>query len=38
VVAQRRAIQAKLGARNLPHAISLAYGLRVLWPPPLELR
>ena len=38
VVAQRRTIQAKLGARNLPHAISLAYGLRVLWTPPLELR
>lgn len=38
VVTQRRAIQAKLGARNLPHAISLAYGLRLLWPPPLDLR
>ena len=25
VIAQRRAAQAKLGARNLPHAIALAY-------------
>ena len=25
VVAQRRALQAKLGARNLPHAIALAF-------------
>ena len=29
IVAQRRALEAKLGARNLPHAIALAfrYGL-----------
>ena len=33
VIAQRRAIQAKLGARNLSHAISLAYRRRVLQPP-----
>lgn len=33
VIAQRRAIQAKLGARNLSHAISLAYRRRVLGPP-----
>lgn len=25
IVAQRRALQAKLGARNLPHAIALAF-------------
>jgi DNA-binding CsgD family transcriptional regulator len=29
VIAQRRAIQAKLGARNLPHAIALAFRRRV---------
>ena len=33
VVAQRRTIQAKLGARNLPHAIALAYRRHVLDPP-----
>jgi len=33
VIAQRRAVQAKLGARNLSHAISLAYRGRVLGPP-----
>lgn len=33
VIAQRRASQLKLGARNLSHAISLAYGCRVLQPP-----
>ena len=33
VIAQRRAIQAKLGAKNLSHAISLAYRRRVLWSP-----
>ncbi len=33
VIAQRRAIQAKLGARNLSHAIALAYRCRVLQPP-----
>jgi DNA-binding CsgD family transcriptional regulator len=32
VIAQRRAIQAKLGARNLAHAISLAFRRRVLHP------
>jgi len=30
VIAQRRAIQTKLGARNLPHAIALAFRRRVL--------
>jgi DNA-binding CsgD family transcriptional regulator len=30
VVAQRRAVEAKLGARNLPHAIALAFRRRVL--------
>lgn len=33
VVAQRRAVQAKLGARNLTHAIALAFRGRVLQPP-----
>ena len=33
VIAQRRAIQAKLGAKNLPHAIALAFRTRVLDPP-----
>lgn len=33
VIAQRRAIQAKLGARNLPHAIALAFRRRLLYPP-----
>ncbi len=32
VIAHRRAIQAKLGARNLPHAIALAFRHRVLYP------
>jgi DNA-binding CsgD family transcriptional regulator len=32
VIAQRRAVQAKLGARNLPHAITLAFRCRVLQP------
>jgi DNA-binding CsgD family transcriptional regulator len=32
VIAQRRAVQAKLGARNLTHAISLAFRHRVLHP------
>jgi len=36
VIAQRRAIQAKLGARNLPHAIALAFHRRVLHPPELR--
>jgi DNA-binding CsgD family transcriptional regulator len=36
VVAQRRAIQAKLGARNLSNAIALAYRRRVLQPPALR--
>jgi DNA-binding CsgD family transcriptional regulator len=35
IVSHRRAIQAKLGARNLPHAIALAYQLRLL---PLQKR
>jgi DNA-binding CsgD family transcriptional regulator len=30
VTTQRQAIQAKLGARNLPHAVALAYRRRVL--------
>jgi DNA-binding CsgD family transcriptional regulator len=30
VIAQRRALEAKLGARNLPHAIALAFRFRVL--------
>jgi DNA-binding CsgD family transcriptional regulator len=33
VVAQRRAVQAKLGARNLTHAIALAFRRQVLQPP-----
>jgi LuxR family quorum sensing-dependent transcriptional regulator len=33
VIAQRRAVQAKLGARNLTHAIALAFQTRVLRPP-----
>jgi DNA-binding CsgD family transcriptional regulator len=33
VIAQRRTIQAKLGARNLSNAIALAYRRRVLQPP-----
>ncbi len=33
VVAQRRAVQAKLGARNLTHAIALAFRGHVLQPP-----
>ena len=33
VIAQRRTIQAKLGARNLTNAIALAYRRRVLQPP-----
>jgi two-component system nitrate/nitrite response regulator NarL len=32
VIAQRRAIQGKLGARNLAHAITLAFRRRVLQP------
>ena len=36
VIAQRRAVQAKLGARTLPHAITLAFRRRVLHP--TELR
>lgn len=32
VIAQRRAVQAKLGARNLPHAIALAFRRHVLQP------
>lgn len=36
VIAQRRAIQAKLGARNLSHAIALAFQRRVLQPPELR--
>jgi DNA-binding CsgD family transcriptional regulator len=32
VIAQRRAIQAKLGARNLPHAIALGFRRHVLQP------
>ena len=30
IVTQRRAIQAKLGARNLPHAIALGFRRKVL--------
>jgi DNA-binding CsgD family transcriptional regulator len=30
ITTQRRAVQAKLGARNLPHAIALAFRRRVL--------
>jgi DNA-binding CsgD family transcriptional regulator len=30
VIAQRRAIQAKLGARNLPHAVALAFARHLL--------
>jgi len=30
VVGQRKAIQAKLGARNLPHAVALAFLRRLL--------
>jgi DNA-binding CsgD family transcriptional regulator len=30
VTTQRQVIQAKLGARNLPHAVALAYRRRVL--------
>jgi DNA-binding CsgD family transcriptional regulator len=30
VIAQRRSVEAKLGARNLPHAIALAFRRRVL--------
>ena len=30
VIAQRRALTAKLGARNLPHAIALGFRFRVL--------
>ena len=33
VIAQRRSAQAKLGARNLSHAVALAYQDRVLQPP-----
>ena len=29
VIAQRRSLQAKLGARNLPHAVALAYQRRL---------
>jgi DNA-binding CsgD family transcriptional regulator len=36
VIAQRRAIQAKLGGRNLSHAIALAFRQRVLHPPELR--
>ena len=36
VIAQRRAIQAKLGARNLCHAIALAFRQHVLHPPELR--
>ncbi len=31
VIAHRRSIQAKLGARNLPHAVALAFDQRVLY-------
>ena len=30
IVSHRRAIQAKLGARNLPHAVAIAYEAKVL--------
>ena len=30
IVSHRRAVQAKLGARNLPHAVAIAYELQVL--------
>ncbi len=30
ITTQRRAVQAKLGARNLPHAIALTFRRRVL--------
>ena len=30
IVAQRRAVQAKLGARNIAHAVALAYERRAL--------
>jgi DNA-binding CsgD family transcriptional regulator len=30
VIAQRRSLQAKLGARNLPHAVALAFQQRLL--------
>lgn len=33
VIAQRRTVRAKLGARNLPHAIALAFRRRVLYGP-----
>jgi DNA-binding CsgD family transcriptional regulator len=30
VIAQRRSLQAKLGARNLPHAVALAFQQRLI--------
>lgn len=36
VIAQRRTIQAKLGARNLSNAIALAYRFRLFQPPGLR--
>lgn len=36
IVTQRRSLQAKLGARNLPHAVALAYELRLLGRNPPE--
>jgi DNA-binding CsgD family transcriptional regulator len=30
IIAHRRSIQAKLGARNLPHAVALAFERRML--------
>jgi DNA-binding CsgD family transcriptional regulator len=30
IVTQRRALQAKLGARNLPHAVALAHQRRLI--------
>jgi DNA-binding CsgD family transcriptional regulator len=32
IITQRRSLQAKLGARNLPHAVALAYERRLLSP------
>jgi DNA-binding CsgD family transcriptional regulator len=31
VISQRQSIQAKLGARNLPHAVALAFFRRILF-------
>jgi DNA-binding CsgD family transcriptional regulator len=36
IVSHRRALQAKLGARNLPHAVAIAYQLRLLPVPSRE--